>query len=127
MAPSGLAETATALLAVKATGSFADEVGRAAWRRLESLYSLVRRRATDDHATEAAVDSLALRGDAQSRASVMRSIAAWAASDAQFRDQLTSLLDDIGREPWCAPLMAQALDHAKQVNIGRDNACTINL
>lgn len=128
MDPVTLGLAAAALLASKFGEGFAKDAGSAAWNGVKRLRDAVagkfKGKPDDENALQLA---LADPQDAGLRDSLAERITAAAGHDDAFRALLTELVGQARRDPVAQNLIAQATDHAKQVNIIGDNHGGITL
>lgn len=128
MDPVTLGVAAATLLVSKFGEGFAKEAGSSAWNGVKRLRDAVAAKFKGKPDDETALQHvLADPQDAELRAALAQRITAAAAADAGFRSSLAELVEQARREPGAQTVLAQATDHAKQINIAGNNHGGITL
>lgn len=128
MDPVTLGLAAAALLASKFGEGFAKDAGSAAWNGVKRLRDAVAAKFKGQQDAETTLErALADPRDTGLRDALAERITAAAAEDAQFRALLAEIVGQARREPGSQTVIAQATEHAKQVNIAGDNHGRITL
>ncbi|WP_206794303.1 hypothetical protein [Amycolatopsis sp. MtRt-6] len=128
MDPVTLGLAAAALLASKFGEGFAKDAGSAAWNGVKRLREAIAAKFTGKPDDETALRKvLAEPQDTDLRNWLAKRITAAAADDDGFRASLVELIGQAQRDPGAQTVIAQATDHAKQVNIAGDNHGGITL
>lgn len=120
------AAAAMALLAGKFGEGLSGEAGKAAWGLAARVRGRIVRQFGDDPNTRGTLERLE-SGDAAAAAAVEQRIIEAAESDPVFGSDLAALLQRVRRDSDGTILIAEARDHAKQINITGDNHGPIRL
>jgi hypothetical protein len=118
---------AAVLLASKFGEGFAKDAGGSAWNATKRLREVVVAKFKGDPEAETAVATLATAPTEEATATVARMIAAAMQADANFGSEVEQLVAHAGEVKGGESFVAQAFEHAKQVNIRGDNSGQINL
>jgi hypothetical protein len=122
MDPVTLGLAAASLLAAKFGEGFAKDAGSAAWSGAKRLRDTVAAKFKGQPTAESALQlATANPEDTGLRDALAERITAAAAADPAFHDSLVRLVDQARNERAGQILIAQATEHAKQVNIAGDN------
>ncbi|MFF4594168.1 hypothetical protein [Amycolatopsis sp. NPDC001319] len=128
MDPVTLGAAAATLLVTKFGEGFAKEAGSSAWNGVKRLGDAIAAKFKGKPDDETALQhALADPEDAELRAALAQRITAAAAADVGFRSSLVELVGQVRRESGEQTVIAQAADHAKQINIAGDNHGGITL
>jgi hypothetical protein len=128
MDPVTLGLAAAALLASKFGEGFAKDAGSSAWNGVKRLRDTVAAKFKGQPDAENTLQrALADPYDTELRDVLAERITAAAADDAEFRSSLAEIVRQARRDPGAQTVIAQATDHAKQVNIAGDNHGGITL
>ncbi len=122
MDPASLGVAAASLLAAKFGEGFAKDAGESTWNVVKRLQEVVEARLRKYPETDTATTTLAtpLEDTAARLTAAIR-------IDPLFAAQVEQLIVAAQRDRATGIFVAQALDHARQINIRGDNAGTINV
>ncbi|WP_019932143.1 hypothetical protein [Nocardia sp. BMG111209] len=127
MEPISLGIAAAALLASKFGEGFAKDAGESGWNAMKHLRTVIAAKLHGDTEAETAVARLATTPTEADRSAVATRIADAAQADPDFGSEVVRLVSLARRDPVADGFVAQAFDHAKQINIRGDNFGSINL
>ncbi|MEV0298335.1 hypothetical protein [Nocardia sp. NPDC050710] len=125
--PVSIGIAVAALLASKFGEGLAQEASGSAWAATRRIRELLAGRFRGDEDGETAIANLQENPTSDLQANVAARVAAAATADSAFGAELARLVMSARRDPGVDNFVAQAFDHAKQVNVRGDNSGPITM
>ncbi|MGY1984299.1 hypothetical protein [Nocardia gipuzkoensis] len=127
MEPVSIGIAAAVLLASKFGESFAQDAGESGWNAVKRLQAVIAAKFRGDAETESAITALVEAPTEDRQSEVATRITSAVRADDVFGAELERLVALARQDNVVSGFLAQAYDHAKQLNIRGDNFGQINL